>query len=226
MISLSIVIPTLNEGAVIAGALAYLREIAPEAEIVVSDGGSADGTVELAAPLARVLTGPPGRAGQMNRGAAEASGEWLLFLHADTRLPADFQAEIERAQAQGYEAGAFRLRIVGRHPLLPVLAWGAGWRTRRRGIALGDQALFVRRERFQEWGGFPDLPLMEDYAFTRQLKRQGIRLYLARRAVETSGRRWDELGFFRVWWQMQWIQLRFVWGGDAARLRQEYRDVR
>ena len=122
MISLSIVIPTLNEGAVIAGALAHLREIAPEAEIVVIDGGSADGTVELAAPLARVLTGPPGRAGQMNRGAAEASGEWLLFLHADTRLPADFQAEIERAQAQGYEVGAFRLRIVGRHPLLPVLA--------------------------------------------------------------------------------------------------------
>ena len=224
--SLSIVLPALNEAAVVAEALARLRAQAPEAELLLVDGGSQDGTPERAAPFCRVLREGRGRARQLNRGAREARGEWLLFLHVDTRLPDGFQAELERAARRGCEAGAFRLRIVGRHPLLPLLAWGANLRTRWLRLALGDQALFCTRARFAAQGGFPDLPLLEDYAFTLGLRRAGVRLCLARTAVETSGRRWEQRGFWRTWWRFRRIYWQARRGGDLQRLRAGHEDVR
>ncbi len=222
----SIIIPVLDEAPVIEQALLRLRAVAPEAELVVADGGSRDGTPALAAKHARVVHCERGRAIQMNRGAREASGEWLLFLHADTAPPPGLCDEIAAAARLGFDAGAFRLRIVGRHPLLPLLAWGANLRTRLRGIALGDQGLFVRRDLFQRLGGFPDLALMEDYAFALRLKRGGVRLHLSPLTVETSGRRWDELGFFRVWWRMRRYYLSYHWRGNTNALARGYRDVR
>ncbi len=224
--SLSIIIPTLNEAAGINAALHRLARQAPRAERLVVDGGSTDGTAELAASLVRVIRGAGGRANQLNRGAWESRGAWLLFLHADTALPDGFADELARAAAGGYEAGAFRLRIAGRHPLLPLLAWAANLRTRWRGIALGDQALFCTRRLFVAQQGFPPLPLLEDYVFTLRLRRAGVPLFLAGRAVETSGRRWDQRGFIRTWWQFRTIYWRFRREPELERLRDEYEDVR
>ena len=224
--TLSIVIPALNEAGIVQAALQRLRAQAPEVECVLADGGSTDGTAELAAPYARVVHAPRGRALQLNAGAEAAGGAWLLFLHVDTRLPEGFQHEPARAAAAGYAAGAFRLRIEGRHPLLPLLAWGANQRTRWRHIALGDQALFCTRAVFQAQGGFPPLPLLEDYAFVCALRRARIPLYLAPGAVTTSGRRWDEQGFWRTWWRFR----RIYWQGrrhsDLQRLAALHPDVR
>jgi rSAM/selenodomain-associated transferase 2 len=224
--ALSIVLPALNEAAAIAPALARLRAQAPQAELLVVDGGSTDGTPALAAPHARVLASAPGRARQLNLGARESRGDWLLFLHVDTALPDGFPRELERAARRGCEAGAFRLRIAGRHPLLPLLAWSANLRTRWRHVALGDQALFCTRRLFEAQGGFPDLPLLEDYVFTLRLRRAGIPLCLARTAVVTSGRRWEQRGFWRTWWQFRRIYWQFRRRPDFQRLRAGYEDVR
>jgi rSAM/selenodomain-associated transferase 2 len=226
MPSLSLILPALNEASLVQGALARLEAQAPDAERILVDGGSSDGTALLAAPHARVIVASRGRAVQMNRGAEASNGDWLLFLHLDTRLPDGFPAEVARAAVLGFKAGAFRLRIAGRHPLLPLLGWGATLRTRVRGIALGDQALFCSRALFQSQGGFPALPLMEDYAFTLGLRRAGIPLYLARTAVVTAGRRWDEEGFWRTWWRFRRFYHRFGREPELARLAREYRDVR
>ena len=223
---LSIIIPTLNEAQAIEPCLRKVAAHAPEAERIVVDGGSQDGTPLAAQGWARVLSSPRGRGIQMNRGAREARGRWLLFLHADTLLPDGFWAELERAQGLGYRAGAFRLRIAGRHPLLPVLALGANLRTRLTGIALGDQALFAERAWFLARGGFPDLPLMEDYAWSRALRAHGERLCLARLAVTTSGRRWDSQGFWRTWWQMRGMTWRFRHGSAAQALAEGYPPLR
>lgn len=223
---LSIILPVLNEATAIGAALRRLREQAADAELIVADGGSSDGTPELARADARVVTAERGRARQMNAGARAATGDWLLFLHVDTRLPEGFETEIAAAEAAGFEAGAFRLGIAGRHPLLPLLAWGANLRSRWRGIALGDQALFVRRPLFDRLGGFPALPLMEDYAWSRRLRREGIPLYLASRRVVTSGRRWDQAGFWRTWWQMRRYFRHFDRTGDAERPARGYPDLR
>jgi len=223
---LSIILPVLNEAQAIGAALRRLREQAPEAEIIVADGGSGDGTAELARAEARVVLTERGRARQMNAGARAATGDWLLFLHVDSRLPEGFPAEIAAAEAAGFEAGAFRLRIEGRHPLLPLLAWGANLRSRWRGIALGDQALFVRRTLFERLGGFPALALMEDYAWSLRLRREGIPLYLSPRRVVTSGRRWDQAGFWRTWWRMRRYFRHFDRTGDAERLARDYSDIR
>lgn len=206
--TLSIVIPALDEAAGIVAALERLRHQAPRAGRIVVDGGSTDGTAALAAPLARVIAAPRGRAAQLNAGARAATGDWLLFLHADTRLPDGFADEPARAAAAGCAAGAFRLRIEGRHPLLPALAWGANLRTRLRHVALGDQALFCTRALFEARGGFPALPILEDYAFTLDLRRAGIPLYLSPLAATTSGRRWDTQGFWRTWWRFRRIYWR------------------
>ena len=222
----SIIIPALNEADTIESTLRHVAKCAPQAERIVVDGGSGDGTAELAAGHARVVHCPAGRAVQLNAGARVARGEWLLFLHADTRLPLEFQHALRAAAEQGYEVGAFSLAIRGRHPLLPLLAWGANLRSRWRGIALGDQAPFMRRRFFDQRGGFPELALMEDYAFFRTLRRDGIGFFLSPLCVETSGRRWDVAGFWRTWWQMRLLRHRFDQGGHPADLASRYRNIR
>ena len=154
-----------------------LRALAPlrarGAEVIVVDSGSADGTPGLAAPLAdRVVAAPRGRGAPMNLGATLGAGDALLFLHADTALPDKADGLI--AQALERRAwGRFDLRIAGRHPFLAVVARMINWRSRWSGIATGDQAMFMTRAAFEAVGGFPDLPLMEDVALSRRLKRLG-----------------------------------------------------
>ena len=216
---LSIVMPTLNEVAIIAQALQSLAPLRDHGhEVIVADGGSEDGTQELAASLAdRVVLAPRGRARQMNAGAAVASGEVLLFLHADTHLPEGADALVADA-LQVREWGRFDARIEGRSPLLPVVAFFMNGRSRLTGVATGDQAIFVRRSAFH---GFPDIALMEDVAFSKAMKRRSPPACLRQR-VTTSGRRWDEQGALRTILLMWQLRLEYLLGAAPDDLAQRY----
>lgn len=219
---LSIVIPVLDEAAGIAACLARLAPLrARGAEVVVVDGGSADGTPALAAPHAdRVIDSARGRARQMNAGAAAASGDALLFLHADTRLPEG--ADILVARALATQAwGRFDVTIEGRSRWLPVVAAFMNARSRLTGIATGDQALFARRDAFEAAGGFEPIPLMEDVALSKALRRAGAPACLRERVV-TSGRRWDRHGALRTIVLMWRLRLAYALGADPARLAERY----
>ena len=214
MTRLSIVIPTLDEAGNIERLLTGLAAMrARGAEIIVADGGSGDGTPALAAPFAdKVLTCPRGRAAQMNAGASHAAGDIVLFLHADTELPDQADTLIvEGIAASGRRWGRFDVSIAGKDRLLGMIARMMSWRSRVTSISTGDQAIFVTRALFQQAGGYPDIRLMEDVAFTRTLKRHGKPLALKAR-VRTSGRRWEKHGALRTIWLM-W-RLRFAyWRG-------------
>jgi rSAM/selenodomain-associated transferase 2 len=223
-VKLSIIVPALDETAGIAlmlDSLAPLR--ARGAEVIVVDGGSRDATVEHA--LARadcVLSSPPGRALQMNAGAARASGDVLLFLHADSRLPARAdRLVIEGLKSSGREWGRFDVTIIGRQRLLSVVAFFMRMRSRLTGIATGDQAIFVRRNAFAAAGAFPSIALMEDIALCQALKRIGRPLCLCERVV-TSGRRWEEHGVLRTVVLMWMLRLAFFFGADPKRLARRY----
>jgi rSAM/selenodomain-associated transferase 2/rSAM/selenodomain-associated transferase 1 len=220
---LSIIVPVLNEAARIAQALQALQGLrAAGAELVVVDGGSADGTAQLAAPLAdRVLVAARGRAAQMNSGAAASRGRVLLFLHADTALPEAALSAIREAVDGGAGWGRFDVRIDGRHPVLRVVERMMNWRSRLTGIATGDQAIFVRREIFESLGGYPDLPLMEDIAFCAALRRQSPPACL-RETVTTSGRRWEKHGVLRSILLMWRLRAAFFFGADPAHLARRY----
>lgn len=224
---LSVIIPTLDEAAAIGPLLASLQPLrAAGGEVLVVDGGSRDATAAVAAPLAdRVLASSPGRARQMNAGAAVAVGEVLWFVHADTRLPEGSPERLVAALAGGAAWGRFDLRIDGRPRLLRVVAALSNLRSRLTGIATGDQAIFVRRELFAAVGGYPDLPLMEDLALCRALRRHG-RPACLRPPVVTSGRRWERHGVLRTIALMWRLRLAYALGADPARLARRYRDAR
>src|SRR5580704_16244557 len=211
---LTIVLPVLNEAAIIAAALrAFAPLRARGAEIIVADGYSRDGTARLAAPFAdRVITVRRGRGVAMNAGAALGSGDALLFLHADTTLPDDADRLIDAALARR-AWGRFDLRIAGSHPLLAVIARMINLRSRLTGIATGDQAIFVTREAFAAVGGFPDLPLMEDIAISRRLKRL-CRPYCIGTPAVTSGRRWERNGVVRTILLMWRLRLSYYLGAE------------
>jgi rSAM/selenodomain-associated transferase 2 len=223
---LTIVVPVLNEAAIIVAALQALKPLrARGAEVIVADGGSHDGTAALAEPLAdRVITVAPGRGAPMNAGAALGTGDALLFLHADTTLPDNADRLIAVALAQR-AWGRFDLRIAGRHPLLAIVARMINWRSRLTGIATGDQAIFVTREAFHAVGGFPDLPLMEDIAISHRLKRLS-RPFCIATPVVTSGRRWETNGVISTVLLMWRLRLAYYFGVEPALLAQRYADVR
>ncbi len=224
MASLSIIVPVLDEAALVADAL---RALAPcrarGAEVIVVDGGSRDRTVELARPFAdRTIAAPRGRAAQMNAGAAAARGDVLLFLHVDTTLPPEAdRLAIDGLNASGQSWGRFDVTIAGQSPLLPVVARMMNLRSRLTGIATGDQAVFVTRAAFAQAGGFPDIALMEDIALSAQLKRHSRPLCLPAR-VSTSGRRWDQHGVVRTILTMWRLRLAYALGADPSALARAY----
>jgi len=224
MSRLSIIIPALDEAAGIAEALAALAPLRGRgAEVIVVDGGSRDETVEAARPRADVvITAPRGRGSQMNAGAAAAHGGVLLFLHADTRLPPNADRLIVDALGRSRPAwGRFDVTISGRSPLLPIVAAMMNWRSRRTGIATGDQAMFMTRAAFAQTGGFPDIALMEDIVMSRRLKAIAPPACLGAR-VTTSGRRWDHDGVLRTIFMMWRLRLAFFLGAEPARLARQY----
>lgn len=225
---ISIIVPALDEAAGIRGCLAALAPLRERgAQVIVVDGGSRDGTAAIAAALAdRVLASPRGRATQMNAGAAAASHEVLLFLHADTRLPADAdRLVLEGLAASGRAWGRFDVAIEGGAAMLRVVAALMNARSRLTGIATGDQAIFARRDAFARAGGFPEIALMEDIAFSRAMRREGAPLCLRARAA-TSGRRWERQGVLRTILLMWRLRLAYFLGADPGRLAERYGDGR
>jgi len=224
--TLAIVVPVLDEAEQL---MLRLQSLAPlrvhGACVIVVDGGSRDGTAQQAAALAdRVLVAPRGRSSQMNAGARAAiaaGADTLLFLHADTRLPEDADALIERALASGAQWGRFDVRIEGRHPMLPMVAALMNWRSRLSGIATGDQAVFVRRRLFEAVGGFPEQPLMEDIALSARLRQVSAPVCLRER-VTTSGRRWDRHGLWCTIVLMWRLRAAYALGTDPRALALRY----
>lgn len=224
MLKLSIVMPALNEAASIGAALSGLATLRDSGvEVIVVDGGSTDATVELARPLAdRVLVAPRGRAAQMNAGAAQATGDVVLFLHADTRLPPDACPAMASALAAGKRWGRFDVLIEGRSAWLMLVARMMNLRSRLTGIATGDQAIFVRRSAFSEVGGYPDQPLMEDIELSIRLKQLGPPACLRERVI-TSGRRWEANGVWRTIMLMWRLRFDYWRGIPAEQLASRYR---
>lgn len=221
--SFSIIIPVLNEARALPLCLAALRDLRKDAEIIVVDGGSSDGTVNLAAGLAdRVLAAAQGRARQMNAGARVASGDVLVFLHADTFLPDDALALIAQGMSSGWQWGRFDMRLRGRPFMLKVVAALMNLRSRLTGIATGDQTIFVARRAFFKVGGYPEIALMEDIALSKRLKALGPPLCL-RAKVTSSGRRWETFGVWRTIVLMWSLRLGYFFGADPTVLAQLYR---
>ena len=210
--TLSVIIPTLNEEARLAELLEYLKRSKPH-EIIVADGGSSDRTLEIAKTAGvRVISAPTGRAVQMNLAAAMATGEFLLFLHADTLPPPGYPQIIRRLlQMPGTSAGAFRFELAGNLAAAPLIEPLVHLRCRLGGTPYGDQGLFLRRRIFRHLGGFPDWPVLEDLHFVRQLKRLGP-VRLAPQAARTSARRWEDGGTARTFLRHQMMLIAYRLG--------------
>jgi rSAM/selenodomain-associated transferase 2 len=221
--TLSIIMPVLDESACIEAILAALAPYRMRGcELIVVDGGSRDKTLALARPLAdHVLTAPRGRAAQMNAGASVAHGDIFLFLHVDTKMPANADALIREGLAQsGRVWGRFDVRFdQGR--VMPLIAIMMNLRSRLTGIATGDQAIFVTRAAFDKIGGFPAQPLMEDIAFSARVRRISRPAYIRAR-VTTSARRWRKQGILRTVFLMWRLRLAYFLGADPARLARQY----
>jgi rSAM/selenodomain-associated transferase 2 len=215
-VRLSVVIPALNEVGTIADAVRSAA--AGGVEIIVVDGGSADGTRESAAAAgAIVLHSPPGRARQLGVGAGRARGEAILFLHADTLLPPGWSRGVAAALADpGVVGGCFRLRFDPPSPALAVVAWGVRLRVALLGLPYGDQGLFVRRQVLERVGGIPQVPIMEDLDLVHALRREG-RLARLPLAITTAARRYRARGTLRT--VLRNLLAACAWGLDLDRER-------
>lgn len=220
---LAIVMPALDEEEALQRHLPAALKAADE--VVVSDGGSRDATVAVARALgARVVSGPPGRGCQMNRGAAATAAELLLFLHADTTLPGDAPRKVREAVAGGAVAGGFLMRFDSDLPKLRLGAHLINLRTRLTRLPLGDQAQFITRPAFERLGGFSEWPLLEDLDLMLRLRRDKVALIDSR--VTTSARRFLEHGATRTVVTNWTIWILFALGVPPERLAGFYRQVR
>jgi rSAM/selenodomain-associated transferase 2 len=219
---ITVIIPTLNEAQTLPQTLAPLLN--HPIELIIADGGSQDDTCTIAQPhVTHLLHTAPGRSRQMNQAAAIATGDILLFLHADTRLPPNWQELIHQTlQTPTTIAGAFQLAIDSPRPALRWIERSVQWRSRHLQLPYGDQAIFLRTETFRAIGGYPDLEIMEDFVLIKALKKLG-HIALVPAAVHTSARRWERLGVMRTTLLNQAIVLGYYLGIPPARLRQWYR---
>ena len=234
--TISVIIPTLNEERTIIATLAHTDDLGFD-ELIVVDGGSLDQTPGLVesyrlsnqssalSPL-RLVTAPPGRARQMNEGAKTSDGDVLLFLHADTQLPDDAKHIIETALADHRTLGGrFDVRFDSPSMWETMISRMMNWRSRMSGIATGDQALFVRRSIFEQMGGFADMPLMEDIEFSCRLKQKGVTAALTA-TVTTSFRRWEQQGPVRTILLMWTLRFLYWIGISPSHLVKWYKAVR
>jgi rSAM/selenodomain-associated transferase 2 len=223
---ISVIIPALNEERSIAASLQSIIPLQPH-EIIIVDGGSMDRTVATCREFGiGVLASARGRAAQMNLGARHATGDALLFVHADTRLPLSALDDIRRALADSrIVGGRFDVSLEGKHWMLKMIGAMISLRSRLSRVATGDQAIFVRRQIFAELGGYPDLALMEDVALSRALKRRG-RLACLRSRVVSSARRWEAEGLWRTIFKMWMLKSLYLLGISPLRLKRYYSDAR
>jgi rSAM/selenodomain-associated transferase 2 len=222
---ISLIIPCLDEGAIVAAALGRLQPLRQSGvELILVDGGSRDDTPQQALGLVDLLLGsPPGRARQMNAGARAARGEVLWFLHLDSApFPGAVECLLRELSGGGSGWGRFDIRLDGDAGALRLVERLMNMRSRLSGIATGDQGIFVSRSLFEAVGGFPDLALMEDVALSRRLKRHG-RPICIRRPIVTSSRRWERDGVWRTIALMWRLRLGYSLGESPERLARRYR---
>ena len=219
--SLGFVIPVLNEQDRVGSLLQQLRERYPEAELVVVDGGSEDLTVATALPLCtHLLIGERGRAAQMNLGGMACGADYLCFLHADS-LPGVSAARLQAYLGSEPGWGFCRVRLSGPRPVFRVIEWFMNLRSRLTSVATGDQMLFLRRTEFERTGGFDNIPLMEDVAYSKRLRRLAPPLVIGE-PVLSSSRRWEERGVLRTVLSMWALRLAYIAGVSPARLWRYY----
>jgi rSAM/selenodomain-associated transferase 2 len=217
----SIVVPLLNESAVVPELIKHLNGL-NASQIIIVDGGSEDNSVELLRQTDfKVIVGTVGRANQMNVGAKLASESMLLFLHADTRLPSNYQTEIAKAEVWG----RFDVQFDCASRAMKIIAFFMNWRSRLSAVATGDQAIFIDTAVFDSIGGFPDMPIMEDIALCKRL-RQLHAPYSSKVKVMTSARRWSHNGIVKTVVKMWWYRLAFFLGVSPSTLKKGYDNVR
>ncbi|MDJ1173156.1 TIGR04283 family arsenosugar biosynthesis glycosyltransferase [Roseofilum capinflatum] len=223
MSRISVIIPVLNEADRILSTVARVKQ-GKEVEIIVVDGGSTDGTVEcLKQEGIEVIQTSPGRGHQMNEGARKARGDYLLFLHGDTQLSADYDRWVgDILQQPGVVAGAFELAIEGENWGYRVVEWGVRWRSHLFQLPYGDQAIFLSRATFEQVGGFPELPILEDWRLIQALKSWG-KIAIAPLPVVTSARRWQRLGIWRTTAINQGVLIAAFLGVDLHQIARWYR---
>lgn len=223
MTAVSVIVPVRNEASRLATSLAGIRRALRDTdELIVVDGGSDDGSVDIATRMAdRVLVSMPGRARQMNMGAQAAQGQWLWFLHADTELLPAHRDALQRLP-DSVRWGRFDVRLSGTRVMFKIIAGLMNLRSRLSGIATGDQGIFVRRSFFFECGGYVDQPLMEDIALCATLRQHSRPRCLARPRLVTSSRRWETHGVWKTIWLMWMLRWRYWRGADPALLHQDY----
>lgn len=219
---ISVIIPVLNEEKYLAATLELLRN-KKNIEVIVSDGGSTDGTVGIAERLGcKVVRSDKGRAVQQNSGAYAASSSVLLFLHADTILPQDFEYEVYKAlSTDKTSSGAFKMKIIGENKLLGIVSYLINIRSRLLGSPYGDQALFMTKKTFENIGGFKELFILEDYDLVSRLKKTGS-IRISGKKVLTSGRRWDGMGLLTTFIINLKMKILFHLGTDTIKLRKIY----
>ena len=217
---LSIIIPTLNEASRIESLLSQLSD--ENVELIVVDGGSDDQTVQRASVHAKLIHSSAGRALQMNTGAAIASGDWLWFLHADTQLSQPLNTYVDEITQSSSLWGRFTVRLDDARFIFRVIERLMNARSCFTSVATGDQGLFVDRRLFDELGGYPELPLMEDVALSKRL-RKVMPVNCSSLSLITSARRWQQRGVLKTIVLMWWLRLAYVVGVSPARLSQWYR---
>ncbi|MEW5056941.1 MAG: TIGR04283 family arsenosugar biosynthesis glycosyltransferase [Cycloclasticus sp.] len=227
MFKISIVIPALNESGCIVDSLLALQGLRQQGvELIVVDGGSDDNTRDLAQPMVDLLlSSAAGRGRQMNVGAKRAEGCLLVFLHADCRLPDGAYQLLAKLSEGDHVWGRFDVRLDGSRRVFRLIETLMNWRSRLSGIMTGDQAIFVSARLFAKVAGFPEIPLMEDIALSRKLKRQNTAVCLHSRVLSSS-RRWQQNGVLRTILLMWGLRLGYFFNVDPVRLAKKYRHDR
>ena len=219
--AVSFVIPILDEQDAVASLLRYLRAGFPAAELIVVDGGSADRSVSRAMGLCdQLLLAERGRALQMNLGGRASSSDYLCFLHADS-LPGVSAGQLQGCLASEPPWGFCRVRLSGGRRAFRIIEWFMNQRSRLTSVATGDQMLFLRRSLFEDSGGFDDIPLMEDVAYSKRLRRVARPLIIPQ-PVQSSSRRWEQRGVVRTVLSMWGLRLAYAMGVSPRRLWEHY----
>ncbi len=222
---ISAIIPVLNEAKILDQSLSRLIPQLKDHELIIVDGGSTDDTSSIAKEYGQVIFSERGRARQSNAGAAAARGDILLFLHADVWLDSGAIEAVEKAISAGYVGGAFKQRIDGDHPLYRLIERTANLRAKRARIFYGDGGIFIRRAEFNQIGGFPEIPIMEEVGLSRKLRRRG-KVTLVEPGIHISARRWQKNGILRTTLTNWLITLLYLLRVPPNHLAKLYRHIR